>query len=284
MAKPKYQLAVSAIAWDYAQDNDVATILQKSGVGAVELAPTKIWPEKIADDPLAVTDEEIEAVLSLWASYGVKPVAMQSMLFLKPEMTIFHDESERQKTLDYLKRFIVLSGRLGVGRMVFGSPKNRQVPETMSVDNAWSIATHFFRELGEEAERNNVIFCIEPNPKDYNCNFVTNATGGAKLVREVNTPGFQLHLDAAGMTLAGDNEQAILDNADILKHFHISAPYLGNISDDTTVQHEKFASALRDIGYDHMVSIEMRPGADSTENLANVESAVAKARSTYLSV
>lgn len=281
MAEPKYKLAVSAIAWEYTQDRAVGDIMQDAGVGQVELAPTKIWPDKIAHDPLSVTDDEIRTVVDAWAAHGVQPVAMQSMLFLRPEMTIFETNEGRVATLSYLKAFITLAGKLGVKRMVFGSPKNRRVPEGLSEEDAWNIALDFFRELGGEAEKHGVVFCIEPNPEAYQCNFVTNAAAGARLVREVNVPGFGLHLDAAGMTLAGDSPDDILENADILRHFHISAPYLGNIAEDETVPHSAFADALKSIEYDQTVSIEMRPGQTHRENLTNVSGAIDRALSLY---
>ena len=69
---------------------------------------------------------------------------------------------------------------------------------------AEAIAVAAFRELGDCASRHRVIFCIEPNPTAYDCDFITGAGEGADLVERVDCQGFGLHLDTAAMMLAGD--------------------------------------------------------------------------------
>jgi D-psicose/D-tagatose/L-ribulose 3-epimerase len=268
-------LAVSSIAWTQEEEADVARTLQDLGVHSVELAPTKIW-----DDPTQATLQEVQKVIEWWKSYNIEVVAFQSMLFARPDLKLFESESNRAECLQYLKDFVVLAGRMGAKKMVFGSPKNRQRGD-MNYEDAFLIAKDFFTEVAKTAQENNVVFCIEPNAPQYNCDFVTNVKEGADLVKAVDHPGLGLHLDTACMALAGDNiPNSIHDYGDFIQHFHISSPMLEQVEGRDDVDHTAAARALNEIGYDKIVSIEMRPG-DAGSNNQRVKQAIEFAQSTY---
>ena len=67
------------------------------------------------------------------------------------------------------------------------------------------IAISFFTAIGEFATQYDCVFCIEPNPTEYGCDFVTTSEQARELVKKVNHPGFGLHLDAAAMTMSNEN-------------------------------------------------------------------------------
>lgn len=269
------KFAVSNIGWTQGEEPEVAKLLQKYGVKYIEIAPTKVW-----ENPINASEQQIASYLDFWKGYGIEVVAFQSMLFPRPDLRIFESEENRQETLAELKGFIRLAGKMGAGVLVFGSPKNRQIGN-LSYDKAEEVATEFFRELGEEAQANNTRFCIEPNAPQYACDFVTTAEQGVRIVKLVDNPGFRLHLDAACMSLAGDDIRRSITNAkQYLSHFHISSPMLDQVEDRTDVDHASAAGALRAIDYQGYVSIEMRPG-DPGKNLARVERAVGFAQSVY---
>ncbi len=269
-------LAISSIAWQPEEEPEIAETLKALGVKSVELAPTKIW-----DDPTGASAEDAAKVVEWWKGFGIEVVAFQSMLFVRPDLKLFESEENRVECLQYLKDFIVLAGRMGAKRMVFGSPKNRQRGD-MPYDEAFAIAKEFFMEIAKTASENNVVFCIEPNAPQYNCDFVTTAKEGAELVRAVNHPGFGLHLDTACMALAGDDiPYSIRAYHDLIQHFHISSPMLEQVEPRNDVDHEAAALALKEIGYGNVVSIEMRPGDNGT-NHNRVEQAVIFAQQKYL--
>lgn len=268
------KLAVSSIAWTNEEDVEVAELLQSLGVKYIELAPTKRW-----QDPTKAPTQEIAEHIEFWKSYGIEIVAFQSMLFPRPDLKIFESAENRAETIAYLSDFIGLAQTMGAGVMVFGSPKNRQRGD-MPLDEANAIAKEFFGKLGDVAQEHGVKFCIEPNATDYACDYVTTAQQGIDLVSAVNNPGFGLHLDAACMTLAGDDiAKSITDAAQWLRHFHISSPMLEAVP-DPAVDHEGAAKALRDISYQGYVSIEMKPGLVGV-NAERVRNAVEFAQKVY---
>jgi sugar phosphate isomerase/epimerase len=265
-------LAVSNIAWEAAEEAAVAARLASEGVRAVEIAPTKVFA-----DPTRVPDSDLDAYVAFWADHGIEVVAFQSMLFGRPDLAIFGDHDVRRATIERLVQFVDLAGRMGVGALVFGSPRNRLLPPGGSEESCWSIAVDVFGEIGRAARAAGTVFCLEPNPPQYGCDFITTAASGERLVREVDEPGFRLHLDAAGMTLAGDDVGASIRSAsEILCHYHVSAPQLAPV-EATEVDHTAAFDALRGIGYEGHVSIEMR-GIDDGNAPARVAEAVALTR------
>lgn len=269
------KLVVSNIAWTNEEEQEVAESLQSLGINKVEIAPTKIW-----QDPTKATKEEIDDYLKFWANYSIEVIAFQSMLFARPDLKLFESEANRAECLRYLQDFIILAGQMGAKKMVFGSPKNRQRGE-MSYDDAFSIAKDFFTEIAKTAKENNVVFCLEPNAPQYNCDFVTNAKEGADLVQAIGHPGFGLHLDTACMALAGDDiPTTIREYHELIQYFHISSPMLDQVEVRKDVNHAGAAEALRDVGYDKVISIEMRPDEAGT-NVERIKNAITFVQATY---
>jgi sugar phosphate isomerase/epimerase len=260
------KLAVSNIAWPAGKDGEAASILSREGVSAIEIAPTKIWPE-----PLKVSPADLVAYRRHWEDLGLPIVAMQALLFGKPDLTLFSWPAKRLETRDYLSRIIELGQALGAGALVFGSPKNRLLSGN-STAQADAIAVEFFAEIGAYAHAHNVHFCIEPNPVEYGCDYITRAAQGVELVRHVAQPGFGLHLDAAGMTMSKDPVEEIFQSAlPCWHHFHVSEPFLAPIG-TAGVDHQRFATALHKVGYLHWVSIEMNRASSPTWQQELIES------------
>ena len=253
------KLAISNIAWSPDEDEAISGLMREYGVTGVEIAPTKIWPH-----PLTTSSGELTAYTRFWHSRGIRLSSMQALLFGRPDLTIFETAEKRQETLDYLKGITRIGGRLGAEVLVFGSPRNRSIG-ALNKEIAEEIAIQFFRQVGQFAESNGLIFCIEPNPEAYGCDFVTTSAEGRDLVAKVGHPGFGLHLDAAGMSLSHENIEVELEKSvSELCHFHISEPDLRPIGSDG-VDHQLFASTLSSLGYEGWLSVEMRaPGTTGT--------------------
>jgi D-psicose/D-tagatose/L-ribulose 3-epimerase len=271
------KLAVSNIAWTPDVDADVGRELRELGVSAVEIAPTRRWR-----DPSTVPDDEADAYRAYWRDLGLDIVSLQALLFGRDDLLIFESSASRAATAMYLERIISLSARLGASRLVFGSPRNRRRMNVALAD-AERIAVSFFRELGKVAFAHGVELCIEPNPTEYGCDFLTTAEETIALVRRVALPGVGIHLDSAAMTLAREDPiDTIPKVAASLRHFHISEPFLQPIGSGG-VDHKAFARALAASGYAGWLSIEMR-AQDNVRARDAVRDAVHYARETYSAV
>lgn len=246
-------IAISNIAWNKEEDREIAKILQKYKISGIEIAPTKIW-----QDPLSANDNQIKEYQKYWLNNGINIIAMQSLLFGHPELTIFDSKKTREKTINYISRIVHLSSSLGSKVMVFGSPKNRLV-NGLNYDKALEIACDFFYKIAEICRGHQIFFCIEPNPKEYGADFILNTNEAIKLVKTVNHPYFRLHLDTSTMTINRElYEDSIENGLSLLRHFHVSEPYLEPIKEEI-VDHKKIASILKKLNYNNekWVSIEM---------------------------
>jgi sugar phosphate isomerase/epimerase len=247
------KLAASNIGWAREEDLPVAELLIRSGFEGVEIAPTRVW-----DAPLEVTESEARGHGRFWNERGLEVVALQALLFGRPELTLFESLEARTKTLEHLSGLMRLAERLGARVLVFGAPRNRRVAGSASATEARRIASDFFGAAGARALEHGVVLAIEPNPVQYQCDFITSSKEGLELVRAVDHGGFGLHLDAAAMTLAGEPAwDSVLACAGAIEHFHASEPSLAPVGEGT-VDHPRLAAALRRIGYSNWVSIEMR--------------------------
>lgn len=249
------KIAVSNLAWDPAEDGDVAGLMRSLGITGLEMAPTRIWESPLSSSPVQRAEYRAR-----WADRGVTIVSLQALLFGRPDLTLFDSAAARMSTLDYLRGMIDLAADVGASRLVFGSPRNR-ARGAMLNEQADEIALPFFRTVGDFAVQAGCVFCVEPNPPRYDCDWITTVEEGSRFVRDVGHAGIGLNADSGGMTLAGEEPAAVIPKAvSEIAHFHISEPQLAAIGDGG-VAHPSFAEALRTTGYDGWTSVEMRPPA-----------------------
>lgn len=268
----KMKLAISNIAWKEEEDPQVIEIMRDLGISALEVAPTRFWEE-----PLEASAEEVLKVRRFWEEQEIRIVAMQALLFGKPELTIFENPETREETLQYLIGIIKLAKSLGCGALVFGSPKNRRVGDIPEKE-VQRIAEEFFGRLGEESAKYGIWFCLEPNPPDYGCDFVTTTEEAVGLVSAIGKTGLGLNFDLGGATINKEPLERILPKAaPVMHHFHISAPNLELIT-ESGGDHALVAKLLKEIGYNRIVSIEMR---SAESNLDRVRESIQFVKDTY---
>ncbi len=246
------KLAFSNLAWERDQEPEVRTLLHAGGVRGVEIAPGKVW-----SNPATVTASAARAYRAEWEAAGIPIVAMQSLLFGHPELTLFQSDESRAGMLDHLSRLFDLAHHLGAHCLVFGSPKNR-AKGAMPAAQANAIAVDFFRKAGTAAHDRGVALCLEANAKEYGCDFITTSDEAAALVTAVASPGFCLHLDWGCMELAHENvvEQSLRLGAQA-RHFHLSSAALQPILDRKRPAVEKIVAQFTQAGSKAWGSVEM---------------------------
>ena len=267
------KLSVSNIAWVDPFNEEIMGVLEKAHVKGIEVAPTKIWQDwKGMDEPDAMR------VKDKIMRHGFSVPALQAVLFGKPGLMIFKSDESREQTYQHLCRVADVAAGLGAQVVVFGSPGNRD-PLDLEDDEAFQIGVEFFRRVGSYYYTRDVALCIEANPPQYGCRFITDSQQAADFVQAVASPGVGLHLDAACMAMAGEDPVAsVKKHMAAIKHFHISEPELGGFS-CPQVPHEAIAEALLTGGYRNWISIEMRPQEDVA---AGVRCALDFVSETYL--
>lgn len=250
-------LSISNIGWKEAQDQAVYAMMLACGFSGLEIAPTRIFPQKPYENLSSARNWAEE----LKAEYGFVIPSMQSIWFGKQEK-IFGSETERRELLAYTKKAIDFASAIGCGNLVFGCPRNRVMPE--GADE--TIAVDFFKELGEYAAEKGTVIGMEANPPIYNTNYVNDTLAAVDLIRRVDSRGFKLNLDIGTMIHNGEAVADLQGCAELINHVHISEPGLKPI--ERRQLHKDLADLLRENGYRGFVSIEM----GTQEDLADIQS------------
>ena len=270
------RIAISNIAWDPVEDEDVAQLLRRYDIDAIDVAPGKYFP-----DPSKATDGEIAHVKRVWSDRGFEITGMQALLFGTSGLNLFGTAEVQQAMLAHLEAVCRIGAGIGATRLVFGSPKNRD-RSGLSDAQAIAGALPFFQRLGDIAASYGVIICLEPNPPCYGANFMTTGTETATIVTQVAHPAIFMQFDSGAFTINGEDPCAVLHNhASLIGHIHASEPDLIPLGDSTT-DHSKIAPVLAQLLPKHVVTIEML-ATKNEPHLVAIERAVRVAIQHYRS-
>lgn len=262
MAVASLTLTACTIGWAPDQDPAVMAGLREAGVTHVEFAPTRLWP-----DLGSVRSAQARAERRRWEQAGLQVSSFQSVLFGRPDLLVFGTPGQRADLVLHLEAVLDLAQEMGATRVVFGSPRNRVRGELLP-ERAEQIAVDLFGVLGEASVRRGTVLCLEPNPVEYGTDSWTTAGQAAGLVRQVDSPGFRLHLDLACARLAGDDfAGAVREWVSLLAHVHWSRPQLGPVRDLSCEDWDGWA-ALTESGYSGFVGLEQRTTANAVEDMA----------------
>jgi sugar phosphate isomerase/epimerase len=251
------KLAVSNIAWPVEQRDAAYALLQKGGIRGLEIAPAMFLNG--AADPFVPTEEEAGPALDAMKAAGLKLVSMQSLLFGVQGAALFEDDAARDVLYNGMLRAIGLAGRLSIPNLVFGSPRQRVIPETMQREEARDIACSLFRSLGDVALKAGCRIAIEPNPAAYGTNFLNRVSEALDFVEVVDHPGISLNLDIGAMHMNGDFDliDTIAPHAGRVSHVHFSEDQLSPAPADPD-QAARVMGVMTAAGYRGWYSIEMR--------------------------
>lgn len=240
------KFSISNIAWVAEDDETVYGAMKEYSFVGLEIAPTRIFPESPYDklSEAASWQEEI------YGKYGFAIPSMQSIWYGRKEL-LFGSEEERNTLLEYTKKAIDFAEAVHCGNLVFGCPKNRNIPE--GGDSKAGIG--FFRELGEYAAAKGTCIGIEANPTIYGTNYIIGTKEAVDLVNKVGSKGIGLNVDVGTMIHNNEGAEILKGNVSLINHVHISEPGLKPI--EKRFLHKDILRVLEDEGYDRYVSIEM---------------------------
>ena len=250
--------AVSNIAWPDSDRPAAYALLAERGVTGLEIAPGLFFSG--AEDPFVPDAALAEARMGEMTGHGLRLVSMQALLFGVEGAALFEGPEALERLETGMIRAIDLAARFGIPNLVFGSPKQRIIPDDMTPEAARAHAAEVFARLGTRAQVGGTVIAMEANPVQYGTNFLTCAEDAVSFVRYVDHPGVRMVMDIGTMHLndAFDQTGAVIDAAaSLLSHVHISEPFLAPApaESDTAMS---VLRALEHVGYDKWTSIEMK--------------------------
>ncbi|MBU3964726.1 sugar phosphate isomerase/epimerase [Patescibacteria group bacterium] len=262
-------IAISNLAWNESADQQIFEAMRNLEIFSLEISPFRD-----VTGILEVNKRFDNKMSKLLNSYGIHIVALQSLMFRYPGVSLFKDEATRSEMFEHLVSILEFSNKVGSTIVVFGSPKNK-IKSKLSREGALDIAKNFFRKLADQAQRLNITFCIEPTPAVYGADFILNTNEALDCVKGVNRKSIKINLDIGSSILNNEKIEGIIrDNIKYIGHVHISEPYLKAI-DCNYLFHRNIAQALNNSNYKGVVSIEMLPaGKSDAKNISEVLSFV----------
>ena len=259
----KMKLSISNIAWSKDQDEKVYQFMQDHGFTGLEIAPTRIFEEK----PYDHLKEAHTWSFDLRNKYGFEVPSMQSIWYGRQEK-VFGTEEERESLIAYTKQAIDFAEAIGCKNLVFGSPRNRNVPEDMPLEISKAIATSFFKTIGDYAYMHHTVIGMEANPAIYHTNFMNTTQETLAFIKDVDSKGLKLNLDVGTMIQNEEEVSILCDHVHLINHVHISEPYLKIIQERSL--HKELIKFLIENGYSNYVSIE----TGNTNHLEDVKQAI----------
>ncbi len=274
-------LSISNIAWDTSFEREVLVILKENNINIIDFAPTKFF-----SNISSVSDKEINDVKNLWKRKGFIFGGMQSLLFGTQGLNLFNKESQNNM-LAYLKKICHIGAITNASRLVFGSPKNRDRSK-LNDEQTENISLDFFYKLGEIAKYENVIICIEPNPKSYGTNFITTTEEAALFVKKLNHPNIKIQLDLGTIYTNKEPEEVLEKFIQFVGHVHLSEPNLIPLTNIDFI-HKKYGNKLKEVNSKGLIptdifTIEMLTSADSSnkERIKSIKSSIFAAKQLYI--
>lgn len=167
------------------------------GYDALEVAPFTL-----ADDPLQLTSTQRAEVRRAASDAGIA-ISGLHWLLLKPDglSVTSPDGNVRKQTIDAMRALVALCADLGGRYLVHGSPIQRRTPAGVDV----AIASDWIADALDVAARAavdaNVLYLIEPLPRDET-DQITTLEEAIALVRRIDSPALATMLDTKSAALA----------------------------------------------------------------------------------
>lgn len=234
-----------------------------AGYQAVEVAPFTFAP--LITDLDAARRREIRGTAE---SAGIAISGIHWVLAHTEGFHVNHpDPGVRQRTADYLVAAVDFCADLGGGHLIFGSPQRRQVMDGVSPAQAVAWTRETFTPAIRIAERRGVVLCLEPlAPSETN--FLNTADDTWAVVEPVGSAAFRIMLDVKAMASEGRPvADTIRSQRGRFAYFHandvnLKGPGFGE------VDFVPIAAALREVGYDGTVSVEVFRFEEGPEAIA----------------
>ncbi len=240
------KLSASNIGWLPQQDETVWQLMKDLGYQGLEIAPTRIFPE----EPYRHLDEATAFEQKMLWEYGLQISSMQSIWYGQ-QGNIFEKE-QALELCEYTRQAIDFAYACQCGNLVFGCPRNRNIPEGHKAEEVDDL----FAQLGVWAVENETVIALEANPPMYHTNFLNTTAQAIALAEKLDHPGVRVNLDVGTMIANGELVADLAGKIGLVNHVHISEPELAPIQ--RRALHQQLAELLRAEGYEGYVSVEMK--------------------------
>ena len=242
---------------------DAMSFARQAGYDAIEIAPFTL-----ANHVTDLAAPERARIREAAARAGIAISGIHWVLVQTEGLYLNHpDAAVRQRTARYFCDLVDFCADLGGRSIVVGSPKQRNVMDGVSPAHAWDWATGTFRDGVRQAEQRGVTICFEPLAP-VETNFINTAAEAVRFTQQLGSPNFKIILDVKAMSSeAKPIPQIIRESWPHFAYFHandanLKGPGFGE------VDFRPIAAALKEVGYDGTVSVEVFKFEEGAEVIA----------------
>ncbi|MDC0503300.1 sugar phosphate isomerase/epimerase [Verrucomicrobiales bacterium] len=259
--KPKYALCNETYQnWSFA---DTCAHIAKTGYDAIEIAPFTL-----KEDPRELTEAEAKEHAKIATEAGLAVVGLHWLL-VKPAWLHLTtpDDLLRKDTVAFGQHLARICASMGGTIMVWGSPNQRNLQDDWDYEEAAKRAAGTLRAISEVAGDLGVTIAMEPLGRKET-NFLTTAEETVRLIKQVDHPACQLHLDVKAMSDESKSiPEIISESREHVVHFHTNDPNLRGPGFGD-VHFEPIAEALQSIDYQGYLSVEVFDYSPDPETIA----------------
>jgi len=235
----------------------------ETGYEGIEIAPFTL-----AESVEQISAERRAEIRRQAEDAGLQIAGLHWLLVSPKGLYLNHpDAAIREKTADYLSALVNFCADVGGTIMVFGSPKQRSVHPDLTPQQARGLAKDAFARPLEAARKRGVTICFEPLSSEET-DFINTAGDARAFIEEVGHPNLRLLLDVKAMSSETKPiPEIIRESRQYLTHVHANdANRRGPGFGDTDFG--PVAAALKEIGYDGWVSVEVFDFKPDPETIA----------------
>lgn len=242
---------------------DAMTFARRAGYDAIEIAPFTIAP--------SVTDVSAAQRAAIRADAQDAGIAVSGIHWVLVGTEGYHlthpDPEIRERTANYYVELVHFCADLGGRFLINGSPKFRNLLEGVSLEQGKAWAKEVLQPCVNVAEDRGVTFCFEPLAPGET-NFINTAAEAIDFAWRFESPAMSVILDVKAMSSEGTPVPEIIRaSRGEFAYFHandsnLKGPGFGD------VDFVPIAAALREAGYDGVVSVEVFKFEEGAEVIA----------------
>jgi sugar phosphate isomerase/epimerase len=228
------------------------------------------WPAYLLDEQKrairqALADQQL--AISNINAFMMNAVSDARQRYWHPSW-IEPDRHYRQIRIDHTRRSLTLARELGAPSITTepGGP--------VEAGASWSAALQLFVEalkpVAEHAEEEGVLLLIEPEPELL----IETADQFLELMQHIDSPAVGLNFDVGHFYCAGDEPaQTVHRLAPFIRHFHLediasTRVHHHLIPGDGAIDFAATFQAIKEIGYQGWITIELYPYVDDPDHAA----------------
>lgn len=212
----------------------------------------------------SLSEEELEDTKADLDAHGI---AVSSTNNLFPgDMKLCGKEADSDAIFAYIRKAIFRAAFMGVKYCVFGSGRQRNIPDTEDRMACEKQLTDMIRFMGDCAKPHGITIVLEPL-NSAETNVINTVREGAAWVKKIGHPAVRLLVDIFHMIKEQESESVILENIEMIRHMHIAEPekrLYPNAGD--AYDYRALRQLLERAGYNGGISIEGIPNGEFSDS------------------